>query len=84
MITHIMPNAMSTNLASPTMSNWDITSANVEPPRVKGEPGIILAVGLGVGRGVGVGMAVGGAVGRGDGVGVMMVKFVIWVGCVVG
>ena len=64
-ITHIMPKAMSTSLASPMMSNCDIVSANVEPPRVNGEPGVTLGVGLGVGIGVGVGMGVG--VGEGDG-----------------
>ena len=62
---------MSTSLASSTRSNWDITSVNVEPPRDKGEPGMILGVGIGVGMGVGV--AVGGAVGRlGGGVDVDM------------
>ena len=65
MITHIMPSAISTNLAKPIMSNCDIVSANVEPPRVNGEPGIILGVGLGVGRGVGVGVSVGAGVGVG-------------------
>jgi len=66
-----MPNAMSTNLAIPMMSNCDMVSVNVEPPRVKGEPGVVLGVGLGVGMGVGV--AVGGAVGRlGGGVDVDM------------
>ena len=59
MITHIMPSAMSTSLASPMRSNCEIVSANVEPPRVNGEPGIILGVGAGVGMGVAVGVAVG-------------------------
>jgi hypothetical protein len=39
-------------LANPTMSNWAIASANVEPPSDNGEPGIILGVGLGVENGV--------------------------------
>ena len=70
MITHIMPSAMSTNLASPMMSNCEIVSANVEPPKDNGDPGMILGVGLGVGRGVGVavGVVVGSA-GGGDDVG---------------
>ena len=41
------------------MSNCDIASANVEPPRVKGEPGITFGVGVGVGNGVGEGVGVG-------------------------
>src|SRR5664279_4567787 len=63
---HIRPKAMSTNLASSTRSNWDITSVNVEPPRDKGEPGMILGVGIGVGMGVGVGSGVAvGSIGGG-------------------
>jgi hypothetical protein len=60
---HITPKEMSTSLASSTRSNWDITSVNVEPPKDKGEPGMILGVGIGVGIGVGVesGVTVGSA-----------------------
>ena len=58
-------------MASPIRSNCDMVSANVAPPKDKGDPGTILGVGLGVGRGVGVG--VGGVVGSaGGGVGVEM------------
>ncbi len=59
MITHIIPKTVSTSSAKFVMSNCDIISANVEPPRDNGEPGTILWVGLGVGVGVGVGVAVG-------------------------
>jgi hypothetical protein len=71
---HITPKEMRTILASSARSNWDITSVNVEPPRDKGEPGMILGVGIGVGIGVVVGSVDGGvaiemgvkvAVGRG-------------------
>ena len=55
-----MPSAISTRLANPMMSNRDIISANVEPPIVNGDPGLILRVGIGVGLQVGVGIAVGG------------------------
>lgn len=61
-----MPKAMSTNFANPMMSNCEIVSANVEPPRVNGEPGVTLGVGLGVGNGVavvGVVSSAGGGVG---------------------
>lgn len=54
-------------MANPTISNWDISSANVEPPRDNGEPGKTLGVGEGVGRGVGEGVGVGSCVGVGVG-----------------
>ena len=50
------------------MANLKVYLAKLNlPPRVNGEPGIILGVGLGVGRGEGVGVAVGTGLGVGVG-----------------
>jgi isopentenyl diphosphate isomerase/L-lactate dehydrogenase-like FMN-dependent dehydrogenase len=55
---HVIPKTTSTILAMFVMSKSAIASANDEPPRLNGDPGIILGVGLGVGKGVGEGVGV--------------------------